>query len=202
MTAEYIEEEANFEHPTRTDEHISFLHLPVIRPGKAYIYPLWKFLLSRWLSSENHEVYLATPFLDTKRLTDICNIVIENPDTANIGDFFVRRECLKYEGKDIKMIIEETKEKISDDKYSTSEQKIFKKILVQKSTKYFHAKFIACTYNETAKVLVTSANFSGSHFNIQNYESVVYHEMTKAEFTERFIEPMRLITEHDPSILH
>lgn len=98
-------EEANFEHPTRPDEDISFLRLPVIRPGKAYIYPLWKFLLSQWLSSDDHEVYLATPFLDTEKLTDICNIVIENLDTANIGAFFVRRECLKYENQNITDLI-------------------------------------------------------------------------------------------------
>lgn len=193
-------EEANFEHPTRPDEDISFLRLPVIRPGKAYIYPLWKFLLSQWLSSDDHEVYLATPFLDTERLTDICNIVIENPDTANIGAFFVRRECLKYENQNITDIINAVKEDFAEDTYSILEEKIFGKIFVQITYKYFHAKFIACTHNETAKVLVTSANFTGGHFNIQNYESVVYHEMTKAEFTERFIEPMRSITKHDPSI--
>lgn len=134
-------------------------------------------------------------------MSDICDIVIKNPDTTNIGAFFVRRDCLKQEGNNITKIIEETKENFSDDKYSTTEQKIFEKILVQKSTKYFHSKFIACTHNETAKVLVTSANFTGGHFNIQNYESVVYHIMTKDEFLERFIESMRSITEHDPSIL-
>lgn len=175
--------------------------MPVIKPGKAYIYPLWKFLLSRWLSKSGRTVYLATPFLDVKRMTDICNIVSKNPDTANIRAFFVRRECLKYENQNITNIINAVKEDIAEDNYPILEEKIFGKIFVQMTKKYFHAKFIACTHNETAKVLVTSANFTGGHFNIQNYESVVYHEMTKAEFIERFLEPMRSITEHDPSIL-
>lgn len=62
--------------------------------------------------------------------------------------------------------------------------------------RYFHAKFIGCTHNETAKVLVTSANLTTLRFDTQNYESVVYHEMTKAEFTERFLVPFGSITEH------
>lgn len=158
-------------------------------------------MLSRWLSKSGRTVYLATPFLDVKRMTDICNIVSKNPDTANIGAFFVRRECLKLENQNITDIINAVKEDIAEDNYPILEEKIFGKIFVQMTKKYFHAKLIACTHNETAKVLVTSANFTGGHFNIQNHESVVYHEMTKAEFIERFIEPMRSITEHDPSIL-
>lgn len=66
--------------------------------------------------------------------------------------------------------------------------------------KNFHSKFIGCIYKERAEVLVTSANFTNFHFDMKNYESVVYHEMTKDKFLERFIEPMRSITEHDPSI--
>lgn len=124
---------------------MSFLRLPVIKPGKAYIYPLWKFLLSTWLSQTGCTVYLATPFLDSKRMSDICDIVIKNPDTTKIGAIFVRRDCLKQEGKNITKIIEEAKENISDDKYSTIKKKIFEKIFVQRNKKYFHAKFIACT---------------------------------------------------------
>lgn len=67
--------------------------------------------------------------------------------------------------------------------------------------KYFHSKFIGCIYKEKAEVLVTSANFTSFHFDIENYESVVYHEMTKAEFIERFLVPLGSITEKDPSIL-
>lgn len=156
-------------------------------------------MLSRWLSKSGRTVYLATPFLDVKRMTDICNIVSKNPDTANIGAFFVRRECLNIryiKEKNIPEIIEAATRNIQENKYSILENKIFQKIFLQMPNRYFHAKFIGCTHNETAKVLVTSANLTTLHFDTQNYESVVYHEMTKAEFTERFLVPFGSITEH------
>lgn len=54
---------------------------------------------------------------------------------------------------------------------------------------------------KTAKVLVTSANFSDYNFGIPNYESVVYCEMEKTSFEERFIDPFSLVTKNDPSII-
>lgn len=177
--------------------------MPVIKPGKTYIYPLWKSLLSRWLSKPSHTVYLATPYLDDKRMADICNIVIENADTANIRALFVRRKCLKtiHEEKNITEIIENAMLNIPEDNHPIIKKTIFEKIFLQMPQKYFHSKFIGCTYKERAEVLITSANFTGSHFNIENYESVVYHEMTKAEFIERFLVPLGSITEKDQSIL-
>lgn len=59
-----------------------------IKNGQTDIYPAWKSLLSAWLSKNWCEVYLATPFIDTKRMIDICNIVIEQKSTANIKTFF------------------------------------------------------------------------------------------------------------------
>lgn len=176
--------------------------MPVIKPGKTYIYRLWIFLLSKWLSGSGRTVYLATPFLDVKRMSDICDIVSKNPNTANIGAFFVRRESSKFDKeKNITEIIEAVTRNIPENKYFILENKIFKKISLQMPNRYFHAKFIGCTHNETAENLVTSANFTSLHFDTQNYESVVYHEMTNAEFIERFIVPLESITEYDPSIL-
>lgn len=85
------------------------------------------------------------------------------------------------------------------DKYHIVNEKIGKKIACPKKNGYFHAKFIGyeCTSNskDEAWVLVTSANFTGSHFDCQNYESVGYNEMKRGQFHERFIEPLRSITD-------
>lgn len=173
--------------------------MPVIKPGKTYIYPFWKFLLSRWLSKPSHVVYLATPYLDDKRMADICDIVIENPDTANIGALYVRRiRC--WMKKNITEIIKKAMLNIPCENHPIIKKTIFEKIFLQKPQKRFHSKFIGCIYKERAEVLVTSANFTGWHFDAHNYESAVYHEMTRAEFIKRFIKPFRSITENDPSI--
>lgn len=182
---------------------LDYLKLPAFKPGKSFVYRLWKALLHQWLSNSNCEVYLVTPFLDVKRMTDICNIVIEHSGTANIEAFYVREKCFKgyYEGgNNVEMKISDIIRKVKRDKNyrtpsisSTIERKIFQK--VRKTTdQYFHAKLIACTSGNNAMVLVTSANFAYANFDIDNYETVVYHEMSTVEFSKRFIEHLNEIS--------
>lgn len=133
-------------------------------------------------------------------MTDICEIVIKNPETANIGAFFVRENCYYDVLNNIQMTIKEVFEdalKNFPDKHHIIKEKIWKKIASPKNKRYFHAKFIGykCTSKDEAWVLVTSANFTGSHFDCQNYESVGYNEMKSGQFHERFIQPLRLITD-------
>lgn len=195
-TEEEQEEEINFENPSRPDEYPSSLKSPAIRQGSTYIYKLWKFLLSEWLSKQGCEVYLATPFLDAKRMVDICRIVIDNSDTANIRALYVRNDCHKdwNNQKYIRDIIKTAKENFQEDQRTIIDRKIQSRIYLQGSGKYFHAKFIGCTCGGNAEVLVTSANFTRSHFDIRNHESVLYQEMKEKQFIERFISPLESIT--------
>lgn len=96
-------------------------------------------------------------------------------------------------------VIEAALKNFPEDTYNIIHEKISKKIARQKEKRYFHAKFIGCKCTRISKdeawVLVTSANFTGSHFDCQNYESVGYNEMKRGDFHERFIHPLRSITE-------
>lgn len=166
---------------------LAHLSTPVIKDGPTYIYKLWKSLLSQWLSNPDCKVYLATPFLDVERMTDICELVLKNFTTANIEAFYVRIKC-NYN------------EKISDVKRTAQnwfpgkqqpiiEYKLYNRIVYPLST--FHCKFIGCTDGQGgAEVLVTSANFTADHFKHHNAESAVYHTMSEADFIQRFIRPL------------
>lgn len=149
-------------------------------------------------------------------------MVIKNPTKANIEAFFVRNNCFNNPFKKIRMNItqvqkeageqiqkigkiqresgEKFKEKVSSEELSKIiSEKIAKKLKVVHpnfdNDTYFHAKFIGCTCEYSAEVLVTSANFSDNHFDIENEESVVYFTMTKEQFVERFVNPLQsLIT--------
>lgn len=67
--------------------------------------------------------------------------------------------------------------------------------------KNFYLKFIGCIYKERVEVFVISVNFINFYFGIKNYEFVVYYEMIKVEFMERFFVFFRLIIENDLLIL-
>lgn len=168
------------------DDQLTGLKVPVILPGKQ-IYPLWTKLLERWLSNSALEVYLASPFIDIKRLKNICEIAIKNP-TANIKAFYVRDD-------DNPNDIAKQVEKNLKGYEGVINEKVFKKLRIANTEKkqYFHAKFIGCTDGTDAWVLLTSANFKYSHFDYDNPDWVVYNKMTKAEFDERVIDPIELV---------
>lgn len=169
------------------DKQLSLLSTPVIKEGPTYIYKLWKSLLSRWLSNPDCKVFLATPFLDTERMTDICEIVLQNFTTANIEAFYVRIKC-NYTEK-ISDVKRSAQTKFSCKHQPIIEYKVYNRIVYPLRT--FHAKFIGCTDGKgRAEVLMTSANFSADHFKHNNLESVVYHTMTEAEFIHKFINPL------------
>lgn len=171
-----------------------------IKNGQTDIYPAWKSLLSAWLSKNGCEVYLATPFIDTKRMIDICNIVIENKSTANIKAFFVRNKC--YYDKTVTEIVKDASEAIIASAEKEDKEKISKliknnisdKIVNPKFPKNFHAKFIGCVHSFEARVLVTSANFTDQHFDYENLETVVCHEMDALDFVKRIITPLNAIS--------
>lgn len=182
---------------------LEYLKLPAIKPGKSFIYKLWTALLHQWFSKSDHEVYVVTPFLDVKRMDEICSIFVKHSSTAYIEAFYVRKECFKgrYEGRYeemkisdiIRKVMEKTEYK-NQPTSSTIENKIFKKVRIT-TDKFFHGKLIACTNKNNAMVLVTSANFSYANLDCENYETVVYHEMTTARFLKRVIEPLQKITD-------
>lgn len=181
--------------PKELDEALLHLKHSAIKPGNTYIYPLWKSLLSRWLSNSDYEVYLVTPFLDVAKMTDICKIVLQNRATANIGAFYVRNECNTFDRYTIGEAIEKAKTKIKEelnvDCSTIIEDTITMKIVKQN---FFTAKFIGCTHGEKAEVLVTSANFTGNHFDKHNLDFVEYQKMEKEEFHKRFIDPIKSLS--------
>lgn len=168
------------------DDQLTGLKVPVILPGKQ-IYSLWTKLLEKWLSNSALEVYLASPFIDLKRLINICDIVIKHP-TANIKAFYVRDDDKPHD------IAKKVVEKLRDHEKDINE-KVFEKLRIANTQKkqYFHAKFIGCADKTDAWVLLTSANFKYSHFDYDNPDWVVYHKMTKAEFDKRVIDPIELV---------
>lgn len=141
------------------------------------------------------------------RMTDIYKMVIKKHTTANIKVFFVRNNCYSNSYKNIYKNISDItedlgkkfKEIAKEDSSSITgiiKDKITKKLKIVSrqsagnTPTHFHAKFIGCTCKHKAEVLVTSANFSDSHFDIDNYESVLYYKMTKEQFCERFVKDL------------
>lgn len=125
---------------------------------------------------------------------------MENQGTANIESFYVRTNCYKENLKSmtISQIIKDAEQKIikqgkrSEDLSKLIKDKVSKKIVDPYNCQHFHAKFIGCVYNNnTARVLVTSANFNSDHFGFANREWVVCHEMSGHEFEKRFIDPLK-----------
>ena len=167
--------------------------LPAIVSGHNVVYETWKQTLFFWLSSDNNEVYMATPFFDLDRLQEFLDIVWIQRRTAKIGKIFVREECTK--GTEFHKMLEEAIKEYDAEKQELLRKEVLLKAPVMTTDpKYFHAKFIGCinTENEKAEVLLTSANCTSHHFSKfftggENYESISYHDMSAENFKTRII---------------
>ncbi|KAJ8308585.1 hypothetical protein KUTeg_013459 [Tegillarca granosa] len=69
------------------------LQTGAVKDGPTYIYKIWKSLLNKWFSDGKYHVYIASPFLDSDRLDDICKLVLKNKLTASLDALYVRRQC-------------------------------------------------------------------------------------------------------------
>lgn len=151
--------------------------------GPTVVYPLWKDLLDHWFSNQANKVYIATPFLDTVRLMDICQSVLQHKLTANLEALYVRKNC------DHKLQISDLRRNVQNQLEPKDqvfiEYKVYSRIVYP--LKRFHAKFMACVNNGQAQVMATSANFHADHFHYPNLDSVLFLTMSEAEFTHRYL---------------
>lgn len=161
-----------------------------VQLGKSFIYYIWKSLLNKWFGYKDSKVYIVTPFLDDKRLEDVCRIILHNEAEEKLAGFYVRDKC-NYD-RNIEELETTVKGNIEKDMKSKREareklQSIYDKVIDPGKT--FHAKFIGCVSRKGAEVLVMSANFHASHFDCNNMDTVHYIKMTKKMFEERFLLP-------------
>ncbi|KAL4238585.1 hypothetical protein ACF0H5_003292 [Mactra antiquata] len=157
-----------------------------VRDGSTYIYQLWKATLQYWFSDTNRKVYIVSPYLDSTRLVDICNMVIKHRLTANLDAFYSHQKC-----DDTKMIYEVKQralQKFGPKDQMFLEYKIYSQII--NPLKKFNAKFIGCIHGNKAEVLTTSANFHGNDFELCSMNTVQYQVMSDVEFVTRFLAPI------------
>ena len=178
------------------------VRLPAIVGGHTGVFKIWKETLSFWLSSNNNEVYIASPFLEQAYLKVFLDIVSRRKTTAKIGKIFIRENCDK-KSEFHKMLKETIEDYTPEEQMFLRENVFFKAPMITTDTNYFHAKFIGCinTENKKAEVLLTSANFTSNHFGPfrrarQNYESISYHDMSAKDFIKRFIQPLTSLEEY------
>lgn len=162
------------------------LQTGAVKDGPTYIYKIWKSLLNKWFSDGNYHVFIATPFLDSDRLDDICKLVLKNKLTASVDALYVRRQC--DIDKDISDVKRTTQQRFAPQDQVFIEYKIYSSIIYPLT--HFHAKFIAGIKDDRAEVLITSANFHAENFVRPNAENIMYGEMSASEFTAKYLRPI------------
>ncbi|XP_071080430.1 uncharacterized protein [Haliotis cracherodii] len=149
------------------------------------LYRIWKSLLNSWFQDDKCVVYIVSPRLDSGRLADICRLYLNHRLTATLGALCVpmqfsggklpdikRDAILKFQAKDQLLI----------------EYKIYDSIVYPQ--KHYQAKFIACVKDSTASVLLTTADFHGSHFLQSCTDTAVYQNMPEEDFMIRYLGPI------------
>lgn len=180
------------------------MRLPKIAGGYTEVHEIWSQTLSFWLSSGNNEIYMATPFFDERYLGEFLDIVRTRRRTANIRKIFVRERSANNRDYTFHGELERIINRYNDDEQNFLRENVLSNAPEMATHHgYFHAKFIGCVNTETqkAEVLLTSANFNSQSFtdfgdNVQNFETIVYHDMSANEFNTRLIQPLIRLEQH------
>ena len=170
------------------EEELSGLSGGGVRDGFTYIYQLWKSLLNVWFGEEGTRVYLASPFIDTERLADVVEMLVDHKPNTNLEAFYTRTNADDMGKKKTAEMKREVLLKFDEKLGPFIEFHVYRNIMYP--MRRFHAKFLAGVKEGVAKILVTSANFHGNHFAVENYETVVYMQMPEEEFLEKYIKPI------------
>lgn len=170
------------------EAELSSLSSGGMRDGFVYVYRLWKSLLDKWLRTPGAEVYLASPFLDSKRLEDVIRIYLRHRTNGKIHSFYTRQVCEPRGPTPTGRVQSEAIGRFSERVRTTIEYEVFRRMVYPVPT--FNGKFIAAVMGEEVEVLVTSANFTGEHFTRENQETVFFVTMPKEKFESEYIRPI------------
>lgn len=171
------------------EAELQSLQQGAVKDGFSYIHKLWKSLLTRWFSTVGTKVYLASPFLDANRLTDVVEIFLDHKTEGDLEAFYVRHKCDEFGKGNVIRVQEAALRPFGLNFHSFIEYKIYRRMITP--VKRFHCKFAAgVTAEGQAEVLVTSANFHGNHFVHENMETVSFFRMDAADFLTKYVEPI------------
>ena len=159
-----------------------------LKNGFTYVYQLWKSLLNHWFGQEGTRVYMASPFLDTERLTDIVEIFLRHKPRTNLEVFYTQAKSNEKGKKSTAEMKKEVSNIFNPKLGPFIEYHVYRHIMYPRIK--FNANFLAGVRDGIARVLVTSASFDGNHFAAENFETVMYIQLSEVEFREKYIKPI------------
>ncbi|XP_064603142.1 uncharacterized protein LOC135468686 isoform X2 [Liolophura sinensis] len=158
------------------------------REGSTYVYPLWRSLLHKFMSTQDCKIYMASPYMDKPRLLDICLALLRNRLTACVDTVCVQRHCNSAQ------LISDLKRSVVRD-FTTTDQVLIEYKLYSSFVypfRRFHYSFLAGVKNAVAEVMVTTADFHADHFDSDTLDFVTYQKMSEDEFRIRYLGPLTL----------
>ena len=135
-------------------------------------------------------MFICSPSLDERCLSDIIDLYLPHYATANIVSMFTQRKCnAKSDNQNSFFAMKrQLLEKYPERTHSVIEYKIYRALVYP--TVKFGCKFIAGLRNGKVTVMVTSADFNMDHFVSGNMEFVSVLEMTEKDFIADYVTPL------------
>ena len=163
--------------------------------GPSYIYRLWRGLLDQWIST-GADVYVVTPLLDAKRLSDVLLMLVKHKLSGTRVHLMCLNRCdadAKFPKvlKDAKDILRELKAPnkkrlVQEERLKSAEQRLDVRF------GRFHCKLIAMCHNGRAEVMVTSASYHKWHFELENGDTLAHFKLTTGELVNNYLAPLGL----------
>ncbi|GFO14318.1 hypothetical protein PoB_004082300 [Plakobranchus ocellatus] len=153
-------------------------------PG-VVLYRLWRSTLSLWFSDSQSKVYLVTPYIDTGRMIDVCELFLKHQLTACLDTLVV--PLSNIQGK-FAVVRKEAIQRFPVQEQVLLEYKILGKVVFPVVD--ILNSFLAVVKDGKAHVLHSNAEFSASNFLTTAVTAVSYSHLDEELFLKNYLDPI------------
>lgn len=156
----------------------------------AYIYPLWRSLLHYWFKKQNAVIYISSPMLDTERLCDIIEVILDPVSTAaTLKCLYVQFLCDPVSKVNAAQLQKKVLTRFGQHQQLSVESKVFRCMTFPLGRSLL-SSFVAVVEGDSATVFTTSASYHRTDFESSRTAFAVCTQLSTDRFIRRFLHPL------------
>lgn len=167
-----------------TKEQLTRLETGQSIPGVS-LYRLWRSTLNLWFSNSDAKVFLVTPYIDSGRLIDVCELFLRHKLSACIDTLIVPLSSIQ--GK-FAVVRKKALLRFPVQEQVLLECKVLGKVIFPVVD--ILNSFLAVVKNGKAHVLHSNADFNASSFVTTSVTAVHFSHMDEELFLKNFLDPI------------
>lgn len=170
------------------DQQLSLLDCGGNCDTSEYIYPLWRSLLHYWFQKQNAVVYISSPMLDTERLCDIIEVILDPGSKASLKCLYVQFQSDPVSKVNAAQLQKNALTHFDQHQLFGVESKVFRFMTYPLGN--LLSTFVAVVEGDSATVFATSACYHHVDFDNSRTAFAVCTQLSTDHLIHRFLRPL------------